>query len=153
MGGIVNVALSNTIMTIPNLTHIGLVVEDIDKATKFYSKIWGIDPWEVIDEYEATEDILIVGDSFKHKLAFAEFGPTKIEFIQPLDERGIWYQFLKTHGERLHHLCFTVPDWDDRVAKAKELGGNMMVAAVYFGKRWCYFDNIPGGLIFEYMEQ
>lgn len=138
---------------LPNLTHIGLVVEDIDKATKFLSQIWGIGNWTVIDEYEPTEDILFAGGLFKHKLAFTNFGSTQIELIQPLDDRGIWYEFLKTKGEGLHHLCFTVPDWDERVAKAKELGGIMTTGAIFQGKRWCYLDNMPGGLVIEYMEQ
>ena len=145
--------LPNDAATLPGLTHFGLVVEDMDKAAKAMSEMWGIGSWTVIDEYEPTEDILLAGGLFKHKLAFTDFGPTQIELIQPLDTRGIWYEFLKTNGESLHHLCFTVPDWDERVAKAKSLGARMTIGAVFQGKRWCYFENAPGGLIIEYMEQ
>ena len=143
---------ANNSATVPKLTHIGLVAKDISRSIKFLSDIWGVDSWTVIEEYEPPKDIILAGGQFKHTIAFADFGPIQIELIQPLDDRGIWYDFLKTKGEGLHHLCFTVPDWDARVKAMSELGGRMTTGAVFQGKRWCYFDT-PVGLITEYMEQ
>jgi len=38
------------------------------------------------------------------------------------------------------------------VAKLKQQGGKMVAGGVYEGKRWCYFDTKPGGILVEFGE-
>jgi hypothetical protein len=41
-------------------------------------------------------------------MAFAELGPVELELIQPLEGRSIWADFLRDHGEGIHHIRFNV---------------------------------------------
>jgi len=110
-----------------SIDHIGVVVEDIDKTMEFLSSIWGLGPWQTL-EVSLGRDRLIVGEPFRQKLAWAKLGPTTLELIQQIEGGGPWPEFLQQQG------------------------GKMVVGGVYEGKRWCYFDIKPGGILVEFGE-
>ena len=143
----------NLASSVPN--HIGLVVKDADKTAEFFTITWGFGPWSSF-EYSTQKDDMIVGDPFSLKIVYAKLGPTAVELLQPLDKGSIWYKFLETNGEGLHHLAFTVENYDEMVSKLKRRGAKMVVSGrtpAQFNRRpWCYFDTKPGGLIIEYMD-
>ena len=134
-----------------SIDHIGVVVKDIDKTTKFLSSMWGLGPWQIMD-YSTRKDEMIVGEPFKIKIAVAKLGSTVLELMQPLEGRSFWSQFLETKGEGIDHIAFTVSNWDEMVSKAQEQGGKMVVGASFQGKRWCCFDSGPGGIVVELMD-
>ena len=134
-----------------SIGHIGVVVEDIGKTMEFLSSIWGLGPWQTV-EISLGKDMLIVGEPFRQKLAWAKLGSTTLELIQQLEGGGPWPEFLKTKGEGLHHIGFNISNWDEMVAKLKQQGGKMVAGGVYEGKRWCYFDIKPGGILVEFGE-
>jgi len=134
-----------------SIGHIGVVVEDIDKTMEFLSSIWGLGPWQTL-EISLGKDMLIVGEPFRQKLAWAKLGSTTLELIQQLEGGGPWPEFLKTKGEGVHHIGFKLSNWDEMVAKLKQQGGKMVAGGVFEGKRWCYFDTKPGGILVEFGE-
>lgn len=139
------------IVALPSPNHIGVVVEDTDKTTKFLSSVWGFGPWQTLD-YRAHKDDMIVGEPFTLKIAFAKLGAVVLELLQPVKGDSIWAQALETKGEGVHHIAFSVSNWDEMVSKLQEQGGRMVVGAIFEGKRWCYFDTKPGGIIVEFMD-
>jgi len=64
----------------------------------------------------------------------------------------IWEDFLKTRGEGMFSLYYSLPNWEETVAKLKERGLEMMAGGIYDGKRWCIFDLMPGGIVCEFGE-
>jgi len=138
-------------IALPSPNHIGVVVEDTDKTTKFLSSMWGLEPWQTLD-YTAHKDDMIAGEPFTLKIAFTKLGSTILELLQPVEGDSIWAQALKTKGEGIHHIAFNVSNWDEMVSKLREQGGRMVVGAIFEGKRWCYFDTKPGGIIVEFMD-
>jgi len=134
-----------------SIDHIGVVVEDIDKTMEFLSSIWGLGPWQTL-EVSFGRDRLIVGEPFRQKLAWAKLGPTTLELIQQIEGGGPWPEFLKTSGEGVHHIGFKLSNYDEMVSKLQQHGGKMVVGGVYEGKRWCYFDIKPGGILVEFGE-
>lgn len=138
-------------IALPSLTHIGIVVKDVVKTSKLLSSLLGIGPWK-IDETAPKKEELIVGEPFRLKLAFGNLRETELELLQPLEGDSVWSQFIETNGEGVHHLCFTVPNWDEMVSKFRAEGGKMIVGGIYKGKRWCYFDTKPGGTVVELFE-
>lgn len=132
-------------------THICAVVKDADKTSRFLSSIWGLGPWQTLD-YATHKDDMIVGEPFKIHIVFAELGATVLELIQPVEGRSVWARLLETNGEGMHHIAFTVSNWEEIVSKLKGEGGMMLVCARYEGKRWCYIDTKPGGIIVELAE-
>lgn len=82
------------------LHHIGLIVSDI----KSYEK--GLIYESKIDEiYDPIQ---------KAKLAlYSNFGDSKIELIQPIDETSFTWNFMKNNKNPFHHLCYEVKNLND----------------------------------------
>jgi len=143
---------ANAITLPQNLYHVNAVVKDVDKTVEFLSSKWGLGPWKVMD-FEFTRENTIVGEPCKIRLAFAKLGSTALELIQPLEGKSVWSEFLETKGEGLHHIAFSVSNWDEMVSKVQEHGGKMIAAGIGDGQRFSYFDIRPGGLVIEFEEQ
>jgi len=95
--------------------QIGVVVADLDRATKHLAEIFGIGPFRIIDwPPEGRSDIerfyyTEPGD-FTARMAFTELGPIELELIQPMTGRSIWADFLKEKGGGIHHIRFNVDE-------------------------------------------
>lgn len=140
-------------ISLPSPDHIGIVVKDIDKTAEALSSTWGIGPWR-IEEYSLQKEDMMVGEPFRNKAAKVKLGATELHLIQPLEgRRSITAQFLKTKGEGLHHISFTIPNWDETRSKLRQQGVRMVAGGLLNGKRWAYFETKPGGIIIELGEK
>jgi len=91
--------------------HIGIVVDDIDRAKQVYENPFGL---KVKGRY--------VVDEFKAECAFISVGNTYIELVKPLAEDGL-KKFLDRHGSgTLHHICYIVDDIEESWKYLKEKG-------------------------------
>jgi 4-hydroxyphenylpyruvate dioxygenase-like putative hemolysin len=135
-----------------NLSHVGIAVENAEATAKFLSSIWNIGDPEVFD-YEPKPEEMIAGQSFAVRLVFIKFGPLTLELLQPLDDRSIWSSFIAENGEGIHHVAFGVSNYDQMVETVTAQGHPLLVAAVFNGCRWCYFDTSPGGAVIEFREE
>lgn len=138
-------------MVLPSPNHIGVVVKNTDKTLEFLSSMWGLGPWQTF-EYSPSKDEMIAGEPFRLKIAFTKLGSTVLELLQPLEGNSIWAQALETKGEGIHHIAFSVSNWDEMVSRLQEEGGRMVAGAILKGKRWSYFETKPGGIIVEFMD-
>ncbi len=98
-----------------NFVQIGVVVADVDQATRNLSEIFGIGPFRVIDwPPEGRTDIqkFYYGKpgNFTARMAFTELGPIELELIQPVSGESIWADFLREKGGGIHHIRFNVDD-------------------------------------------
>ncbi len=144
--------LGNGNVPLTNISHLGVAVKDAEKTAGFLSSIWDIGTPEVAD-YEAKPEELISGVPFKVRLVFIKFGTHTIELLQPLDDKSIWSKFIKEKGEGIHHIAYGVSNYDEMVTKFQQQGHPMLVAAIFQGCRWCYFDTSPGGMVIEFREE
>jgi methylmalonyl-CoA/ethylmalonyl-CoA epimerase len=102
-------------METQNIDHIGVVVENIDKAIKFYTTTLGM-------KLVHREDLLDRGI----KVAFltGTNGETAVELLEPInheDMNNTVAKFLKTKGPGLHHLAVKVENIEKSL---KELESN-----------------------------
>ncbi|QGR19919.1 methylmalonyl-CoA epimerase [Stygiolobus azoricus] len=102
-------------METQNIDHIGVVVENIDKAIKFYTTMLGM-------KLVHREDLLDRGI----KVAFltGTHGETAVELLEPInheDMNNTVAKFLKTKGPGLHHLAVKVENIEKSL---KELESN-----------------------------
>lgn len=139
-------------VSLTNLSHIGIAVKDIESTLGFLSSVWNIGG-QVINDYKPEIKDLMVGEQFRVRIVLIKFGPTFIELLQPMDDKSIWAKFIKEKGEGIHHFAFGVSNYDEMVEIFKTQGHNLLVAAVYQGERWCYFDTTPGGMVIEFREE
>ena len=109
--------------------QVGLVVKDVDEAVRKYSEVSGIGPWEI-----HTMDNTNMRDTKVHgknaeismKLALTSVGNMQLELIEPLDEGNIYAEFLREHGEGLHHIACSVDDYDETISVLKGKGVDVL---------------------------
>ena len=153
------------VMALSPLYHVGAVVKDVDQTTRLLSSIWGLGPWQSVEETLEKDWLEIIsGEPCRLREARAKLGPTMFELIQPLEGRSIWAEFIRTRGEGIHHIAFSVSNWEGMASKLQQSGGRMVAGGIeagmhsgYFkiesGARWGYFETDPGGIIVEFAEQ
>ena len=147
-----NWKLDTGLIQLTNLSHVGIAVKNAEKTAKWMSTIWNIGSPQVFD-YEPKREELIAGEPFKVRIVNVKFGAFPIELLQPLDDKSIWAKFIAEKGEGIHHVAVGVSNYDQIVDLTKSQGHPMLVAAVFNGERWCYFDTSPGGIVIEYREE
>ena len=144
-------------MNLPPVTHIGIVVRDLDRAVAYYSEIFGLGPFEPIYDF-SPDRYWYKGEKTKLRLRISRtvWGNLEFELIQPLEGKSVLQDFLDTSGEGLHHLGIDVENYDDIVQRMNEAGFKPLLAIeTYLPKRGCwskasYFDtHKTGGVIME----
>ena len=129
-----------------DITQVGIVIEDMEKAKAGMLKVFGLKP-------DAESDNL-----YKKTWYRGEIIDAPLEFLQPVgDTDTIWRDYLdegfRKHGHALHHLRFDVED-NDEVTKAMEERG---IAKYMEGKSlvdptatFTYYDSVEAlGFIIE----
>jgi methylmalonyl-CoA/ethylmalonyl-CoA epimerase len=102
-----------------NLHHITVVVEDIDKAIKFYES-FGVGPFKIHPNYENINFEERPG--FYKMVKVAEMGEIEIQLVQPNQQESLQKDFYENKGQGVQHLGFVVDDIDTAEDKLKRLG-------------------------------
>ena len=147
-----NWRLDQGLIQLTNLSHVGIAVKNAEATARWMSSIWNIGQPQVFD-YEPKAEDLIAGEPFKVRIVNIKFGAFPIELLEPLDDKSIWAKFIAEKGEGIHHVAVGVSNYDQIVDLTKSQGHPLLVAAVFNGERWCYFDTSPGGMVIEYREE
>ena len=117
--------MSNPVTKVGPISHIGIVVEDAEKAADFYERVFGVGPFttKVYDMSEGSY-FLIDGKpaAAKFKAAIAFSGDVFIELVEVMEGETNHTQFLRKNGEGLQHLCFGVDDMESTVIALKSEG-------------------------------
>jgi len=136
-------------LQLPGVGQIGVVVEDLDRTIAFYESTFGIGPWDIREVgapnvWDRGEEKFI-----KARLGFATIGQVEIELIQILEGDSMHLEFLREHGEGLHHVGFFVKDFAAKLEQAQAMGLQVLQKDP-FGQAYAYLDTRqPGGIIFE----
>ena len=105
--------------------QVGMVVRDLEESLRKYWEIYGIGPWAIYTmDPSNVSGMTIRGERADHaiRVAFTMIGGVQWELIQPLDDRSIYAEFLKAHGEGLHHVAMAVEDYEGTVSTLKGKG-------------------------------
>lgn len=82
---------------IKKVDHIGIIVQNLDQAIENFSAIGlGVSK-------------RVVASNFNSEIAFLPCGDLTIELVMPIGP-GNGQNWLREHGEGLHHICFDVND-------------------------------------------
>ena len=98
-------------MNISHIEHIGIAVNDLNKAINYYEELLGIKCYAV----EEVKDQ-------KVKTAFFKIGETKIELLESTAPDGPIAKFIDKRGEGIHHLAFAVDDADKSLDEMDKKG-------------------------------
>ena len=125
------------------LDHIGIIVKNLHETATAFENAIGL-PLEEVENYK---EMLNIG--------FVPVGSMDIEFLEPTTSEGLNADFLKNHGEGVHHIAFEVEDLDAAIAKAIKNGARVILGPTEGarGKRIVFLDGITlGGTIVELLE-
>jgi methylmalonyl-CoA/ethylmalonyl-CoA epimerase len=98
-------------MNISHIEHIGIAVENLEDAIKYYQGVLGMKCYsieEVVDQ--------------KVKTAFFLVGNTKIELLESTAPDGPIGKFIEKKGQGIHHIAFAVNNATEALKQAEERG-------------------------------
>jgi methylmalonyl-CoA/ethylmalonyl-CoA epimerase len=94
-----------------HIEHIGIAVNNLEKAIGFYEGVLGLKCYKIEE----------VADQ-KVRTAFLMVGDTKIELLESTDPNGPVGKFIEKRGEGIHHIAFAVAKIEKHLAHAAALG-------------------------------
>ena len=100
---------------IARIDHIGIAVQSINDALKFFEDALGMKL-----DHEATEE------GGRTKVAFMPVGSSDVELVEPQDAESWLGKFLAKRGEGIHHICFEVDDIEAALTRLKEHGAQLI---------------------------
>ncbi|HDI78146.1 MAG TPA: methylmalonyl-CoA epimerase [Desulfobacteraceae bacterium] len=98
-------------MKIRHIDHIGIAVNSIEQAGKFYTDILGL---KIVD-------IENVADQ-KVNVAFIPITDSEVELLESTDPDGPIAKFIKARGEGIQHLAFRVENLEEALEELKKKG-------------------------------
>ena len=144
-----------------SIVHLGVVVKNIEKSTKRLSEIFGVPSWTYIDlTPDMFENIVLhdqqLGNKAKThlKIANGNIMGFQFELMQPVSGQGTHVEFLKKHGEGLHHISIdplSPAEHDKIVSGLQNVGiGIEMQGTLGKATTFTYMDTQEElGLLFE----
>lgn len=127
-------------LALQGLDHIGIVVRDLEATAAALERALGLK----LEEVENYQDILRIG--------FLPLGPIDIELLEPITDEGLNAEFLRDHGEGVHHVAFAVEDLEASLAHALDQGAKLLLAPTIGarGRRIAFLEGDGlGGTILE----
>lgn len=118
------------------VAQIAIVVEDLDKTVDNYIKYFGIGPWHFYTYGKPLVKRMTRNGKkaeYKMRIALSNFGPMRIELIQPLEGDTVYKEFVEKNGYGMHHLGILVDDMDEAIRRAEEGGFRMTQDGAGFG--------------------
>lgn len=94
------------------IDHIGIAVSNLDESIQKYEKLFQIK----VKHIETLEEI-------STQIAFIPVGEAMLELLAPLAPgKGRIGEFLKKHGEGIHHIAYRVENLHTLLAEMKKAG-------------------------------
>jgi len=135
--------------------HIAIIVHDIEKATKYYESL-GFGPFEPVTAALSGRTVRgRAATDVKNKASLGKCGEVMIELVEPVaGQANIYRDYLKSQGEGIHHVAFSVDDIGKETAKLVEQGVKVLAAGTFAnGGGYTYFDTAEiGGVVLELMQ-
>lgn len=100
---------------IKQISHLGIAVNDLEEARKFYRSVFGL---------ESSEPI--IGGEGTIKVSMIQAGNAVIELLQPIGKEGVVSKFLEKRGEGFHHICYEVDSIHSEIASLASKGMDIL---------------------------
>jgi len=128
----------NEKIRIDEVSHMCWVVDDIGKAVRQISRTFETPPIKV---EESTSTARLKGKDigkYKLKLAFVKIANNMVlELLQITEGKSVEQDWLKRHGETIHHIAIKVDDMEKEASKWERKG--VRILQEDHGK-WIYMD-------------
>ena len=95
-------------MKILGLHHIAVAVDDLDKYSGIFKKLFNLETGEI--EISRTNNT---------SLSFIDLKNCKLEFLKPLNDNSSMAKFLAKRGPGIHHFCLIVKNIREALEELK----------------------------------
>lgn len=127
-----------------SIFQIGIVVKDIDKTAATFSDEYGIGFWSFSHFNPSTvQDMKINETSQAHDFIVTTgmVGNVELEFMQAFDDKSIYAEFLKTHGEGIQHICMLVDNFEETLSTLRNKGQKIKQSGNWHGCEYLYMSS------------
>lgn len=139
------------------ILQVAVVVKNCDAAVKKYYDGYGIGPWMIYDyNPDTVQDMVLRGkpEGYAMRLALANVSNLTLELIEPRDDKSIYAEFLREHGEGLHHVAFGTESYSETTQFFQKKGFDVLQAGTWQNFKYAYFDTREDlGLISEIFDE
>jgi catechol 2,3-dioxygenase-like lactoylglutathione lyase family enzyme len=128
--------------------QVGMVVNDLDAALRYWTEVLEVGPWVVIEESLGDRQLFHRGEQspVQMSLALSYVGETQVELItQTNDAPSPYREFLDEGREGVHHIAFWPQDYETAVKELERRGFEeiMTVRTADGEKNVSYFRSPP----------
>jgi methylmalonyl-CoA/ethylmalonyl-CoA epimerase len=92
--------------------HIAYVVADLDSMVEMMERVFGMKPFRRDTIEKSGQEVAL----------FEMEGGATLEVIRPLHEQTIWAEFVRKHGDGIHHIGYSVDGINDRLKELEARG-------------------------------
>jgi methylmalonyl-CoA/ethylmalonyl-CoA epimerase len=133
--------------------QISIVVRDLERTLRTYVDEYGIGPWEIYEFNPETMTEMVGADGpteYRARIAVTMVGSVQWELVQPLEDTGVFAEFLATKGEGVHHVAVGGSDYRETLDELRAKGRTVLQAGIYNGVTFAYVStNEDIGVITE----
>jgi methylmalonyl-CoA/ethylmalonyl-CoA epimerase len=125
------------------VVQIGIIVKDAEKTASAYAEVLGIPKPEIVsiaDDAFAKTSYRGQPSTAKGKAAFFDLGPVQMELIEPVGSPSTWEEFLRTHGEGIHHIALKTMDLEAAREFLASKGMETIQHGGWDGGQYAYVD-------------
>lgn len=108
------------------IEHIGIVVKDLEKSLRPYQELLGL-------KLKETEELDVQGALTR--VAFFPIGEVNVELVHTTAKTGLAAEFLRDHGEGIHHIAFEVEDLEKTFERLRSRGAKFVWGKIITGSR------------------
>ncbi|EFK09017.1 methylmalonyl-CoA epimerase [delta proteobacterium NaphS2] len=98
-------------MKVKHIDHIGIAVNSIEQAGKFYTDVLGLNIQEIETVVEQ-----------KVNVAFIPITDSEVELLESVEPDGPVAKYIKSRGEGVQHIAFRVDDINQCLEELKAKG-------------------------------
>ena len=138
-------------LQLPEVLQIGVVVQNLEKVVKFYSKHFGLGSWRIIvNEHKPYAIVRGKKTPYTHKMAITRLPPFEFELMEVIKGPCIYKEHLEIKGEGVHHMKFHVQDLEEEIQKYKKHGFKVLQSMYNAQGGFAMMDTDKvGGIVFE----
>jgi methylmalonyl-CoA/ethylmalonyl-CoA epimerase len=113
-------------MMVKKIDHIGIVVKDVEKSLRRYEELLGL-------KLKETEELEVAGDMYR--VAFLPIEEVNLELVYTTAKTGMAAEFMRNHGEGIHHIAFEVEDLEKTFNELRAKGTKFVWDKIVAGSR------------------
>ena len=123
--------------------QISIVVRDLEATLATYVEEYGIGPWEIYEFNPETVSEMSRDDApsaFRFRIAVTMVGSVQWELVQPLEDTGVFAEFLAEKGEGVHHVAVAGRGYPETHEAMRANGRRMLQGGHYNGVTFAYMS-------------